>query len=347
MDETRQHWWDLIPKLPTWILSGITFVAAVVGFVKLLDEDPDLVSNVVLVIAATGAWLASAYLAFKHRSTEGNAGTPGSRTRRILGLTGLVLVPLLVLGGFGFTHIRHRTAPEVVHGAEPKDADGFVDSGLTYMKKNDLARARADFDEAIRLEPANVPAHKYRGMVRRSQRDIDGALADYNEALRLDPETTDSSLYVNRGIAWEDKGHDTDALRDYDQAIQIDPRDAWAYKHRGRVRERLGDQDGALEDYTQAITFNPSGDSDEYVVRGLLLQKRKDLDGALRDLTKAVSVDPEAPEPHRKLAGFYEDVGDVAQAIAHYEEFLKLNTDQAMETKVRTHVSDLRAKQQH
>ena len=48
--------------------------------------------------------------------------------------------------------------------------------------------ALADYDQAIRLNPAYVDAYNNRGVVRSDRGDADGAIADYDQAIRLNPE---------------------------------------------------------------------------------------------------------------------------------------------------------------
>jgi tetratricopeptide (TPR) repeat protein len=56
------------------------------------------------------------------------------------------------------------------------------------------------------------------------------------------------------------KGHAMDfagALKDYDEAIRLDPRHGPAYANRGSLRFNSGDQKGALEDFNKAVMLMP------------------------------------------------------------------------------------------
>jgi tetratricopeptide (TPR) repeat protein len=85
--------------------------------------------------------------------------------------------------------------------------------------------------------------------------DYDRAIADYNQALRIDPQN--AWAYNNRGIAWRNKGDYDRAIADYNQALRIDPQNAWAYNNRGIARRNKGDYDRAIADSNQALTINP------------------------------------------------------------------------------------------
>ena len=57
------------------------------------------------------------------------------------------------------------------------------------VKLDELERAIADFNEALRLEPNHVDAWRGRGDCHLYKGEYDLAISDYNDALQLDPDT--------------------------------------------------------------------------------------------------------------------------------------------------------------
>jgi tetratricopeptide (TPR) repeat protein len=80
--------------------------------------------------------------------------------------------------------------------------------------------------------------------------DRQGAIQDYNEAIRLNPK--DAFAYTNRGNARADLGDRQGAIQDYNEAIRLNPQFAFAYTNRGSARSALGDKQGAIADYQKA-----------------------------------------------------------------------------------------------
>src|SRR5262244_2068669 len=80
----------------------------------------------------------------------------------------------------------------------------LVSQGDTSVNNRDYDRAIADYNEAIRLVPADAPAFFGRGNAYASKGDRDRAIADYSEAIRLDPKY--AFAFNNRGIAYAIKG---------------------------------------------------------------------------------------------------------------------------------------------
>src|SRR5262245_53285729 len=64
--------------------------------------------------------------------------------------------------------------------------------------------------------------HSRRGGAYRAQGDLARAMADLDESIRVDPAYP--SAYLNRGTAWYHMGDFDRAIADYDQAIELDPK---------------------------------------------------------------------------------------------------------------------------
>lgn len=77
------------------------------------------------------------------------------------------------------------------------------------------------------------------------------AIKEYSEAIRLDPEYVDA--YNARGTAYDDLGLHERAIEDYNEAIRLDPEYAMAYYNRGYAYYDLGQYDKANQDYNEAV----------------------------------------------------------------------------------------------
>ena len=82
--------------------------------------------------------------------------------------------------------------------ANPRDPFAFLMRGMARFENDDLDRAFADVDEAIRLQPTYVPALVERAYLWQCRNRLDLALADANQAIKLDSQN--SYAYVERGV---------------------------------------------------------------------------------------------------------------------------------------------------
>lgn len=114
------------------------------------------------------------------------------------------------------------------------------------------------------------------------------AIRDYDEAIRLEPQF--GAALNNRADAYLKLGKPSQGVPDIDHALQIAPKDPIYNVTRGQISQTLGDRDGAMRDHEAAM-----GAGGTYFVRlyqcGLRLARlyQGPLDGVLRsDLLAAL-----------------------------------------------------------
>jgi tetratricopeptide (TPR) repeat protein len=66
-----------------------------------------------------------------------------------------------------------------------------------------------------------------------------------------------SILYTNRGAEFGAKGELDRAMKDHDQAIKLDPKNALAFNNRGVAKLKKGDKEGGEADLAKAKQLQP------------------------------------------------------------------------------------------
>ncbi|MBR0777503.1 tetratricopeptide repeat protein [Bradyrhizobium diazoefficiens] len=203
----------------------------------------------------------------------------------------------------------------------------YNNRGFAWHNKGDDDRALADYNQAIRLNPAYGPPHDNRGNIYLVRGDPDRALAEYNEAIRLDPKS--AWPYANRANVLRNTGDNDRAIADFNEAIRLNPKMAFAFNGRGLAWYNKGDDDRALADYNQAIRLDPKYGT-PHNNRGLIYLARGDRDGAVAEYNEAMRLDPKNEWPYLNRGNVYRDSGDNDRAIADYNEAIRLRPNFAI-----------------
>jgi len=119
------------------------------------------------------------------------------------------------------------------------------------------------------------------------------AIRDYTEAIRLDP--TSSSAFVNRAAAWLGKKQWDKAISDCTEAIRLDPKDTDAFHNRALARKEKEDFNEAIKDFDAAIKLNPKACADSFRGRGFCWSKKGEYGKAVSDCDEAIRLDPTFP----------------------------------------------------
>lgn len=167
-------------------------------------------------------------------------------------------------------------------------ADLHAARGNAYRAHADFDHAIADFDEAIRLDPARPFFLELRGNAWFAKRDYQRAIADYEHALQLNPKLVPA--YVGRASAHFARGDFDEAIADYQAAIGLNPRAAGLYVQRGNVWRRKGDSAHAIADYSEALRIAPAL-LGAHVARAIALEAAGDRNGARADYQAAIAAE--------------------------------------------------------
>lgn len=94
-----------------------------------------------------------------------------------------------------------------------------------------------------------------RGMNRCRQEEYEAAIKDFDQAIEINSNWAEA-LY-NRGLAYGKLAEHQKAIEDYTRALEINSHWADVYNNRGNAYYKLGDYEKAIADYDAAIKSNP------------------------------------------------------------------------------------------
>lgn len=199
---------------------------------------------------------------------------------------------------------------------------------LTYERnkiwKDDLTL----WSDVISKSPNKARSYSARGnFLLRNEKKYSEALSDYNKAIELSPYYAEP--YANRGSVYENLLKYNEALNDYNKAIDLNPNYATAYFNRGNIFNREKKYAKALEDYSKAIELNPNY-AKAYMNRGNIFKSENNYARAVEDYTKAIESNPSFADPYNNRATVYEVMKKYREGIRDLNKAIELNPNFAM-----------------
>ncbi|KAG5923166.1 TOM (translocase of outer membrane) complex component [Claviceps capensis] len=175
---------------------------------------------------------------------------------------------------------------------DPQTGKGQLQLGLQALEKKTgegYEEARQAFDKALEL----------------------GHLGEY-EAL----------AYNSRGTMRTLLGNHTEATRDFDRSIELDPTMVQSYIKRASISLELGNPSETVSEFAKAIELN-QGDPDIYYHRAQTSFIKGDLADAQKDYQKSIDLDKDFIFSHIQLGVTQYKMGSIASSMATFRRCIK------------------------
>jgi tetratricopeptide (TPR) repeat protein len=198
-----------------------------------------------------------------------------------------------------------------------RDAVAYAHRGRAWQEKDELDRALEDYDNAIRTATEEVDPPRYGPL---GLRRLFG--------VRVPTYPLQASWFRSRAVVYDIKGEPDKAIREFTEAVRLNPGDALTYLDRGITYKGLKDYDKAIADFAEAIRLDPQWAS-AYFSRANVFKARKDYDKALTDYDAAIRLDPKDPDAYFNRASTYRAMKQYAKAAADWSEVIRLDAEDA------------------
>jgi Tfp pilus assembly protein PilF len=197
--------------------------------------------------------------------------------------------------------------------------------GLALEDQNHLDEAAAQYRIALRLNPAAEHSHARRAHVFVAESKLNEAASEMELAVHDDPRNGEIHSYY--GYVLEASGRKDEARAEYEKGIQFSPKSGKVHYNYGVFLAVNGQLDQAIPEFETALKLKPGRPEAHYHL-GHALFLKGDLEGAKKHYLEAVRLDPKAPV-HNSLGVVYMKLGQTAEAIAEFNEALRLQPNDA------------------
>ncbi|MEL7092537.1 MAG: tetratricopeptide repeat protein, partial [Pseudomonadota bacterium] len=199
----------------------------------------------------------------------------------------------VTLAGRLYSERKYDAAQQVLDKLVPAMSEsGFVRhlAGLVAAAQGHGAKAQADLEAAMALDPTSGQIHSNAAEALRTVGALDAAVTAGTRATRLMPQV--AAAWCNLGLAHYDAG-DLDAARTcQEKAIALDPQHANALNNMGSIARDEERTDDAIAFYGRAVEADPRPVQPLSNIAIAHLQN-SDVEAARTALTRLFSIDPD------------------------------------------------------
>jgi len=208
----------------------------------------------------------------------------------------------------------------------PQKGRSYLSLGAAYAADGQYAKAIETLTKAAGLM-ADAHVFSTRGAVYVLNKEDDLALKDFNQAIVLDPQMPEP--YIGRSELWANRKEYQAAVKDANKAVELLPEKAAGYKIRGRLNETLGRYEAALADYDRSLAIDP-GDAQVLGRRGYVYAFQGKADLSRRDFEVALRLDPKFSDGYVYRGMHRKDHGQPQEALADLNKALILKPSSAL-----------------
>jgi Flp pilus assembly protein TadD len=240
-----------------------------------------------------------------------------------------VVVFIVPLSALWIGQIR-STTPEVERAASvvqdlPTSERAHLRYGMALEDESHFDEAAAQYRIALRLNPVTEQSHYRWGQVFIAESKLNEAASEMELAVHDDPRNGEIHSYY--GYVLEVSGRKDEARAEYEKAIQLSPKSGKVHYNYAMFLATNRQLDQAIAEFETALHWK-RGRPEAHYHLGHALFLKGDLEGAKKHYLEAARLDPKAPV-HNSLGVVYMKLGQTAEAIAEFNEALRLRPNDA------------------
>lgn len=137
----------------------------------------------------------------------------------------------------------------------PKSAGAYINRSSVYSLTNEFDKALADLQRAEEVDSKFPYIYSARGNIYTKMKQFQLAVDSYSKALEI---KSHSDFYRGRCNAYYEFEKFENAIADCSEAINLNPKGAWAFFYRGLARQKLEQNALAISDFRKTLELDPN-----------------------------------------------------------------------------------------
>ena len=201
----------------------------------------------------------------------------------------------------------------------PPTAAALLQQGLFHHRQGQLSLAMDRYTDALRTDPKNPDALYYVAVVACQEGQFEQGAALARRAIEAGP--PQARVHNLLGQAQDRLGEPLEAIKQFDEAVRLDPNFAEAHGNRAGIMASAGFPEEALKSFDRALALTPN--PTDWANRGTVLLDLGRTDEAIESYDKAIAIDAKSPTPHFIRANALRDAKRFDEALAGYDRAIK------------------------
>lgn len=195
--------------------------------------------------------------------------------------------------------------------------------GSCYQNLGNLKTASDTFVHIINLDNKNFAAYNNLGNIFKAQKKFEDAERNYNKALEINPKY--ENAMVNLGNLYFEINDYQKAIDYYLKSLKINNQNALAYYNLGLVYQSIGEFNDSHKAFKEALKINPTNtNADKMISRSTKYTKDNSHLEKMREKLKKLKLnEPQKTNLYFSLGKAYEDLEDFEESF----KYLKLAND--------------------
>jgi tetratricopeptide (TPR) repeat protein len=227
-----------------------------------------------------------------------------------------------IAGGTGDVSLGGFLPGWALHGAKWV-AIFVIPLGVLWFAEVQSGRGKLERMRSIVADlPTSARAHvNYATELQEAGR-ADEAVKEFSEAIRLNPRSV--KAHVNLGSLLMAKGELNEAQRHFEHGLRIEPKNAEYHSGYAYLLDQLGRKDQAASECETAIRLAPKSPQ-AYYGYGAFLERHGQLEEAIAKYRQTLQYDPNHVDAHIDLGSLLLEKGELTEARQHFEKASELN----------------------
>jgi cytochrome c-type biogenesis protein CcmH/NrfG len=166
--------------------------------------------------------------------------------------------------------------------------------------------------------PTEAARHNNLGVAYMNQQLFEKGLKEFQQALEADPKLSIARL--NEGVAYSNMQKVDEAKKALDEALKQDPKNPNAWYSLGLLAKNSGDTPGSIDAFKHVTEIDPN-DADTWYFLGTAYAQAKQFPPAIEAFQRALQINPLHASAEFGLSRAYQQSGDTEHAREHLKKF--------------------------